>query len=95
MIRNSTQLGTICKRVEIKIFVPGQKRVVHVIRAKPGTWLTDKLIHGLLMQECLMLERDLPKYQFHFMQIAFDKYNIAVAEDDQEKAWANVGFGMA
>lgn len=74
------------KRVQCKIFAPGQTTPkVHMYRAKPGLWLTPQNVDGILAALSEQIENIwFPGHAYRFVPVGKGEFNF-VHEDDCEK----------
>ena len=70
-------LGPITKLLTVKFILPeADARATHHIHSRPGSIFTARHIQNLLVKEWEMVNRDLPKYEFEIVCLAFDHYNF-------------------
>lgn len=84
MVHAHEKYGLIAKRVDVCIFIPGQKAVKRTAKAKPGQWITENGIQGILEREEAMLAKHLPQIEFRLVQLAPNRFNLIGAKRSSE-----------
>src|SRR5215472_10461058 len=75
-VTTSQAHGLLVKRVDIRIVTPGHADVHHVVKAKPGEWLTEEGVTDVLLQEANQLKKLMPGFDYRLVELKPNRFKL-------------------